>query len=534
MSLINDLMDKFGFISRKQFNERVAEAVKLELDKNAARWLGGTADAQKWTLPDPVIYANQADLYRLSPVLGTAIDILGSDIGAAKFNVARMVGEDLRDIPNHELEQKMRVPNLLDTGMEFIQFTVSNYLLNGNATWWMNRESENDRPSELWPIPFSMLEPVPDGRLYLKGWNYYPGMGKKPIKFSTWEILHFRKYNPANRFVGLSPIESLATTIKGDLSMRNTNTRNYVEYGGAPPSILSFKEFVPNEQWKDIKDETRAAAKRNEMMMLRGAGDGVTWLNRQLSNRDMEYINVLRQNIEDIFNRMCPGLLAMLAVNTTQANALAARATYAEKTVWPMMETISQKITASILPAYGRKLIGSFEDPRVVDRQMKLKEQEAYERTHTVEETRYEYYKNRPLGDERDKMLVVEANSTKPGPTPMPALPRERGNPANAQEAVATQEQGSKADALDELLKWRRMAMRGKAKAIKFKSYAIPADLTEKIRENLTKTANPDKIRDIFENAIKCLQPATKQDANAVLEGLRLAVGALKEQRDAA
>jgi len=128
-------MDKFGFVSRKRFSERVAEAVKLELDKNAARWLGETADAQKWALPDPIIYANQADLYRLSPVLGTAIDILSSDIGAAKFNVSRMVGEDLRDIPNHELEQKMRVPNPLDTGMELMQFTVSNYLLNGNATW---------------------------------------------------------------------------------------------------------------------------------------------------------------------------------------------------------------------------------------------------------------------------------------------------------------------------------------------------------------------------------------------------------------
>ena len=182
-------------------------------------------------------------------------------------------------------------------------------------------------------------------------YDYFAGNGKAQMRLETWEIFHLKTYNPNNRFIGLSPLESLAVTLRGDLEMRETTTNNYAEYGGAPQSILTFKEFVADPAWKDVKAEIRSAAKRNEMMMLRGVGDGVSWLQRALSNKDMDFVAGLKQNLTDVFNRMCPGLLSMLSENATEANALAARATYSEKTQWPLREVIAQKGTSDILPA---------------------------------------------------------------------------------------------------------------------------------------------------------------------------------------
>jgi len=529
MTVIDDILDRFGYISQRSFDERLAEAVKIEIDKNLPVWLGETADKARWSMPDPSIFATQADMYRLSPLLGTAVDILGRDVGTAKFSVKRMVGEEVRDIPNHEYELLLRNPNPIDSGLEYTQFIVNSYLLNGNAIEWLNRASQNDKPDEIWPIPFSMVQPIPDKRLYIDHYDYFPSPGSTPLRLETWEIVHYKTYNPNNRFVGLSPLESLAVTLQGDLAMRKTNTQNYAEHGGAPPSILAFKDFVGSDVWEDVKIEKRQAAKRNEMMMLRGVGDGVSWMQRALSNKDMEYINNLKQNMTDIFNRMCPGLLSMLSENATEANALAARATYAEKTLWPMMEVIAQKRTSDVLPAYGRKLIGVFDDPRVVDRKLKLEEQKAYTLTHTIDQVNREYYSDDPIGDERGDLFVAQINAQSggiqdPPPQPQPKLirppivqpkqeekVREESKPVTEQQA----DDVSMKAAVDDLGRWQRVAIRKNGKPFAFSSVYIPADVVKYVNKSLPNCKNEPAIKAMFTKARKMILPKP-QDVAAI------------------
>jgi len=543
MSILERTLNRFGFISRSQFDMRVSEAIKRELD-NVPRWMGETADATRGGMPDPFIYANQADLYRLSPILGTALDILADDVGLSKFNVKRMVGEEVRDIPNHDFELLMRNPNPLETGMEFLGSTTRGYKLNGNHVWWMNRADKYEQPAELWEIPFHMIAPVPDGRLYISHYNYFPGNGKTPMPLPVWQIVHFKTYNPLNRFVGLSPIESLVDTITGDLGMRKTSRRTYTEYGGAPQSILAFKDWVPDEAWKDIKREKQQAAMRNEMMMLRGVGEGVSWMARAMSSKDMDFIAQLKANMTDIFNRMCPGLVAMLSENATEANALAARATYSEKTLWKTLEMIAQKVTGDILPVYGRKLMGVFDDPRVVDRKLELEEQNAFERTHTIEEIRQEYYQDDPIGDERDKLFVNQVNTQSGGiqkppppprlPAPQPLLPS--GDTQPAEEIALTDNGGEDLQAkaaVNALYKWRRQVVDGRnGKAMLFTNADLPDMLVKSIKKKLPLLEKESAIK-MFDTYIEGYKPKPKADAAAVLEGIRLAIARAEKQTGA-
>src|SRR3972149_1716000 len=230
MSIIDNIFACFGYTSTKQFDAKLTEAVKAEF-YSLPDWLGETAEAYRWRMPDPSIFANQADLYRLSPILGTAVSIVANDIGTAKFNVFRMVGEEEREIKNHPLELLLRNPNPADSGMEHTRDTTSNYLLNGNAVWWQNKVSPTSEPDEFWTIPFSMIQPITDRQRYIDHWDYFPGDGST-IRMETWEIVHFKTYNPNNPFIGLSPLESLADTIHGDLGMRKTNRIVYNDYGG--------------------------------------------------------------------------------------------------------------------------------------------------------------------------------------------------------------------------------------------------------------------------------------------------------------
>jgi hypothetical protein len=361
---------------------------------------------------------------------------------------------------------------------------------------------------------------------------YYPGNGKDKLRLETWEIMHLKKYNPNNRFVGLSPIESLAVTLVGDLGMRKTNSNTYVEQNGQPPSILAFKEFVNNDSWTKIKEEVRESAKENKMMTLRGVGDGVTWLSRAMSNKDAEFIATLQQNMTDVFNRLCPGLLAMLDAGTTYSNADKADDTYRSRTKWPMLETIAQKITSDILPAYGLKLKGEFDDPRQTDIELELKQQEAFERSHTIAEIRKEYYEDEPLGDGRDDLMVMQVNSavgdgTKENP---PQPPQQPNTPAPQQEAPEPDET-TKA-ALDDLARWRKMALRGKEeKAKSFKSTVIPVTMMRDITAKLPHLSDKDSIDALFTAKMESLKPKPTVNPVHILQGIEAGIRALELQK---
>jgi len=530
MAFTDRILNTFGLATRKQFNEAVKEALSRELD-----WLGETADAQRWDVPDPMIYANQADMYRLSPLLGTALDVLADDVGLSKFEVYRLAGEDKREIPNHEFEVLLRTPNEMNSGLEFMRDTTMSYKLNGNAIWWLNRAGPYDRPSELWSIPFEMVKPVPDKRLAVSHYEYYPGYGKPAIIFPTWQILHFKTYNPRSYFWGLSPIESLAMTLAGNQGMRKTKATTYTNYNGQPPSILAFKDWINDEAWNEIKRKADESAKKNQMMKLRGVGDTVTWMSRVMSNKDAEFIASLEQDMIDVFNRMTPGLLAMLDTGAAEANALAARATYSEKSLWKTLETFAQKITSNILPVYETrwKLTGEFEDPRVVDRKLELEEQAAFERTHTIEEVRKEKYGDKPLGDERDNLFVSEIRvASSYGATNEPPPPSDNNpeNTDNITNMADTRENAGDTSikAVADLKRWRTLTQRkGTEKALDFTSDYISPQLVGSIKASLMGANGRREISVIFNNAIKTIEPVL--DPNYLVNSIEQGVMALEK-----
>lgn len=542
---------------REKFTKELSEAVKREIDRVLPFWLGETADAVRYNIPDPGIYATQADLYRLSPILGTAVDVLGQDMGTTKFNVKRVIGEDEREMINHPFEQLLKNPNPVDSQLELMQGTSDNYKLNGNAIWWQNKENADAEPDEIWPIAYHMVQPIPDRQLYIDHYDYFPGNGKT-LRLETWEVVHFKTYNPNSRFVGLSPLESLAITLRGDQSMRTTSTSTYAQHNGAPPSILAFKDYPNKDSWTSIKQEVRESADRNQMMMLRGVGDGVTWLQRAMSNKDADFIAMLSKNMEDVFNRMAPGLLGMLSKDATEATALASRATYSEKTLWPMMQVFAQKISSDILPAYayGQRLVGYFDDPRVVDRKLQLEEQTAYERSHTIEEVRKEFYQDDPLGDDRDDLFVVQVNAqtgdgTEPPAKPVPPqlqnnLPVNQQQPMNQdmnmtdmpqaeQGQDAMQANKARADVLLALNGWQRKAVKHVGKPVDFDDkQVIPAEARQYINKHLPACKTGGDVRSIFTDARKMLygeKEKSVENVESLLEGIRLALKGLELQK---
>jgi HK97 family phage portal protein len=513
-------MGIFGIVTKSEHEKLQQELAAMKADySKIPDWLLATARAEEYTVPDPSKYETQADLYRVLSWVLQAVEISSASAAMARFDVKRVVAnQEPRDIPNHPFELLLQHPNELDSRYEFLFATFAMFKLNGNAYWYLNGEDENAPPDELWFIPPHMIEPVPDRQSYIRGFLYHPGDGQE-IFLEPWQICHFKRYNPFSRFVGLSALESLAVVSAGDLGQQKWNANFYGPNNARLPSVMTFEQMIEQGTWDKIKADTREAAKNREMLMLRGVGPGgVNWIQNSINQKDMEFLAARAFTKQEIQNTLAPGLSTWLSESSTLANSESNRAAFSELTVHPMHVIVGEKVTNSILKKYGgRQLVGMFEDVRMNDKAMRLREQEAFERTHTLEEVRREFYGDDPIGDERDRLLPAEIRATMTRAV-IPNPPPEMVEPDTVSQLPAMM----KAD----IDRWRRKALKAR-RWVGFESEHIPAIIHRQISGRLQGAETTEQIKAAFE--LPGI-PAVKSsgDSADILRGLELAVKALE------
>lgn len=530
----------FGLVSKKDFDELLdtnkklhgeMEGLKAELTK-ASRWLLSTAEAEQYAMPDTSLYSAQDEMYRRSSWVMSAAENVAKVAVPIPFNVKRKISEEERDIPNHPFELLLNAPNELDSRYEFLTATIIARIVNGNSYWWLNKPSKNEPPAEMWFIPPNMIIPVPDGNLYIKGYNYYPGNGEE-LLFPPDEIVHFKRYNPFSRFIGLSAVESIALVVYGDIEMASWNSRLFRENNGRLPGIITFEQFPQDDVWNKMKNDITDAAKRRNFLMLRGVGQGgIQWLQNAVSQREMEFLEGRKANRDEIWNALAPGLVSYLSENATEANSRTGESAFERLSVYPVLEDIAQKISNEVLKKlYPGKLIGHFENMIKVDLQMEYERQRLYQDSHTVKEVRREFYGDDPLGDERDELSVEQFLKSNPKAEEEKAEREEerikklQGN-QNAASITSTDEleiSGTESPeraleqiqgklTLEELDKFERKAAKKLGKDVDFLSNSIPASMQEYIHSQLPNCTDEKALKAIFQQAREEIvkEPAVK------------------------
>lgn len=409
--------------------------------------LRSNAIYEKYEIPDPTLVENQNKLYSWQTWIQNAIDIPAKMAAAERFNVLEMAGEDTEPIKNHDFERKLMQPNDRQSRFEFLIATFSWLAATGNCYWWLNTRDETSPIDELWIIPAQQIQPVPDGNMGVKGYLYDPGNGAERVALEEWEVVHFKNWNPNNKYVGLTPLQALAMDAKGDLAAQKYNTSFYDKDNAKAAGILAFADAIPDGEWERLiaqRDEKHGGTKQNRIMMMRGVGKGgVQWLETQLTNADMQYLEARQFTKEEIYDRLAPGLASALAINSNEANSRTGQANLREMCIYPMHMAVAETIAMKILVRYGENLTCEFEDVRHKDRMLELQEIGEYARYHTIDEVRKRWYGDDDLPDGRGMLFVAEitkgmtdarAPEDKPPPVPF-GQPQPQPTPLDLQQA---------------------------------------------------------------------------------------------------
>lgn len=404
--------------------------------EKAPQWVSLTAAAEQYSIPDRALPEAQLELYKRLSWVQIAVSQVAAQAAIVPFRVMQRKGEKTEAIENHPFELLLDRPNPMMSRFEFMEATKAYYALTGQSFWWLNRANENAAPDEVWVIPPQNVKPVPDRRMFIRGYEFDSGKDGK-VFLEPWEVVHFKRFNPLNSFVGLSPIEALATVATADMNMQKTNASTFDKGSIKTPGALAFSDPIPDDQWKVMRKEIedQYGGNKRKMMLLRNVGKGgVEWLPMSVTMADMQFLESRTFTKEEIWAMYAPGLSSMLSVNATEANSDTGRKTFIELAVWPHLVRIAGKITNDVLPIYGENLVGEFDDIRVSDRSMALSEQQAFERVHTIDEVREKFYQASPIGDDRGKLLPAEigkglTKTTEPEPPPVMMPPQTPNQP---------------------------------------------------------------------------------------------------------
>lgn len=507
MSILDNLLARAGYRKATQM----------------APLLQATGEGQQYTVPDLTLAEAQEQLFeRLSWVYG-AVMAVATMVASATLSVKKLRGEKREDVPNHPFELRLMRPNPLDSRTELMVKLASYYALTGNAYLWLlrrNPANPKQEPDEMWVLPSHQVTPIPDGKMFIKGYDYDPGLGQDHQIILPHNMVHIKRFHPRNWFVGLSPVEALAVVAEGDLKAQRWNTNFFGANNAKVPGALSFGDRLGNTAWDALKQQVKeqwGGTQRNGPLMLNGVGQGgATWVQMGLSQSDMEFLGARTFTKEEIYSIFAPGLASVLDVNATEANAKAGKATFAELAVWPVCVAIAEKLTNNLLPVYGDNLVAEFDDVRVVDRVLEMQEQEAYGRVHTINEMRAKYYDDDPLEDERGEMFPAQIGASTAMPQDedeaqddMPPMTPLAGGQAQEQPAAEQEppplapmdgEQADGNQALQaEIKAWRRYALRhGRDKAQAFACEHVPDAMAAAICTALAAATTPDEIKAAF------------------------------------
>lgn len=510
---------------------------KTQTVTNPPSWLLADAQAERYNVPDGAVFANQAELMQRLSWVNIAVGMIARSAAVQGLNIMRMNGEDSEDIANHPFEQLLWHPNPLMSRFEFLEATFSWKSLTGNAYWWLNRSSEKQEPAEIWVIPSNKIAPVPDEKMYLKGYVYSPD-GTQTIALEPWEVVHFKTFHPLNPWIGLSPIEALAMQAQADLQMQKWNLQLFGNNAARLPGILAFGANINETDWQRMKQDINDKAAMRQIMMLRNVqAGGVNWITAGVSQKDMEFLASREATKEEIYSAFAPGLTSMLDPNATEANAKSGKATYTEYGLWPLLDATAQKITNDILPAYGDGLRAEFDDPRVTDKVLELSEQNEFSKVHTIDEIREKYYQSAPIAkvsglpeDKRGLLLPAQVSPNtplgdepEPEPEPMVQPPEviEQGEPEpEEQEQPDNEAEPEEVKAEIARMKRRglRLGIKRKGEIMDFETDVIPEATLAMIRARLETATDQAGIRAAFENLAGAVEPVVMDFAPILYE----------------
>lgn len=318
-----------------------------------------------------ILQANRGWVYRNNDAIAQEV----SKIEFELYTVGLSGGEIVyNEVDSHPLLDLLDKPNAETTKADFIYLLQSHKKLTGNAFALKIRNGQQVVALRILPpdkITLDLQPPTSTDPTVIRSFHYQDTIDgeKVDINYDPKDIIHFKKPNPDNPFLGLGAVEALAETIDLD-NLTEETTKRFFTNGAITNFVLSTDNKVTDDQLKRLQAEMKAtyAGTKNayKAMIL---GGGLKPVDISYTNKEMEFLGQLewyRDKIMVGFGNTKASLGMIDDVN--RASHEGSIIEWQRNTVKPDDESIVNTLNEYLVPEFGDTLVLGFCDPVPEDR----------------------------------------------------------------------------------------------------------------------------------------------------------------------
>ena len=293
--------------------------------------------------------------YANSPSDHMAVDRVIESMGMAGMRNLRVFPaakpwEEVDAIEDHDLYELLRAPNEAYTQFEFFEAWAGWAEVTGNCYVYIHTNTAG-WPVSLWIMRPDKVQPLTDKKKGLVGYVYKVGRG---FTFTPDQIMHDRRWNPLDPWVGLPPSQAIAYANAIDAQMQKYGLAWFKQ--GANPSLTveSDRENMDPRQVKLMEREfeeqhTGSGDKMHKPLFLWSGFKAKPW---GMGPKDSDFVEGRKMNRTDIWGvrSVHPALLTAEDIN--RANAETAEYFFAQYTILPRLTRVAGQMNKDLMPLY--------------------------------------------------------------------------------------------------------------------------------------------------------------------------------------
>ena len=319
-------------------------------------------------------------LYETQANLHAVISFLSDSVAQLPLKVYVRDGESQRRRDRDSTIAKLLWrPNPDQTAYEFIDSSLTEYLLMGELFWWLLPDIDSESGYQLRVIPYEWVKEQKSRTNYAPSELIVSSTGTGKITLTKDEFVPFRMYSPGNPGGSQSPISALKQTLMEQIQADRFRTEVWASSGRFNAYITRPKDVEPwdDEQRSRFVTAFREAWGRGgenagKMPLLE---DGMEIKPYQFNAQQAQFAETKQLSREDVAAayHINPSLIWHTSTQTYASAKDNARALYAD-CLGPILQMLQQRINSFLLPMVGadpntyvefdltEKLKGSFEE----------------------------------------------------------------------------------------------------------------------------------------------------------------------------
>ena len=313
------------------------------------------------------------DNYLQHAWVSICVDLIMRNIGRCEWEIKKN-----GKVVETKISTLFEQPNTEMCCSDLWKQTSAWYSLEGEAFWYFGKNYTYGVPNEIYVLnPRYMSHVVENGTI--TRW-VYSGEDEMPFTILADEIVHFKQWNPWNRWRGICPLVSLTSELEQDVLAGKSNT-NLLKEGGIPKGLLKTDQIIREDEATELERRWELKYGKGIKNKVAVLGKGTTYQPLTFSPDVLKLYDLKQWNLYTILAKYgIPPRVANIQDSKSSLSGTDTREQHAafwKYTLIPLLKNFEQVVTVQFFRRLKLQETGTFNITSIPELQESEDEQSA-------------------------------------------------------------------------------------------------------------------------------------------------------------